>query len=385
MCRPQGGAAESILDMRKAPDPEITRNWSGIGMQFERPKQRIRRGGGRCDAAKALIEQNGRIAMLYKKGLVGALGISIAAALSAGSAFAADKGTLAMIVTNFQNVAEVSMAEGFKKKGEELGYSVIEMDSKGSVEKQSNAVDDAIAQHVKGMAAIVLDSAVAKTWVDKSNAASIPFTAVAVQVGDPSAKWTDVYPGLASQVGRDDFATGIELAKFSAGLFEKGKKLKVGLVEGMPGYSTVVNLTNGFKAGLKEAGVDYDIVMSQPTDWTQAKGQEVCQNALVANPDIDLFYAHAQTMAVGCADAIADVGSKAKVVTAAGGLKAGHPYVADGRIAAAACEPWHEIGAQSAATLVKSIEDKDTKKPQLVTMKLPIYTAKNLNTCTPEW
>jgi ribose transport system substrate-binding protein len=303
----------------------------------------------------------------------------------AGAATAQDKGRLAMIVTNFQNVAEVSMSEGFKTKAAELGYGVVEMDSKGSVERQANSVDDAIAQGVKGIGSIVLDSAVAATWVDRSNEAGIPFTAVAVQVGDPNAKWSDVYSGLASLVGRDDYATGIDLANFAVGLFPEGEPIKVGLVEGMPGYSTVVNLTNGFKAGLDAAGVDYAIVMSQPTDWTQVKGQEVCQNALVANPDIDLFYAHAQTMAVGCADAIDDVGSEAKVVTAAGGLALGHPYVESGQISAAVCEPWHAIGASGAETLIQKIENPDLETPQLVTLKLPIYTAETVDSCTPEW
>ncbi|REF73292.1 sugar ABC transporter substrate-binding protein [Paracoccus versutus] len=302
----------------------------------------------------------------------------------AGTAAQAD-GTVAVIVTNFQNVAEVSMAEGFSTKAKELGYDVVEMDSKGSVERQANAIDDAIAQGVKGIAAIVLDSAVAASWVDNANDMDVKFSAMAVQVGDPSNPWSEVYPGLASLVGRDDYATGARIAKYATSLFDEGKPLKIGLVEGMPGYSTVINLTNGFKAGLEEAGVEYEIVMSQPTDWTQVKGQEVCQNALTATPDIDLFYAHAQTMAVGCADAVDDVGSQAKIVTAAGGLALGHPYVQRGQIAAAVCEPWHEIGARTAETLIASIDGTDVETPQLVTLELPIYTAENVDSCKPEW
>lgn len=318
------------------------------------------------------------------KVLLRTLSVAAATSVAVGSAKANDV-TLAFVVTNFQNVAEVSMADGFKKKGEELGAKVMLMDSRGSVEKQANAIDDALAQKVNGIAAIVLDSAVAKGWVDKANAAGVKFTAVAVQVGDPSAKWADVYPGLASQTGRDDFQTGVDLAAFAAKVLPKDHAAKIGLVEGMPGYSTVVNLTNGFKSGLDKAGVKYDIVVSQPTDWTQAKGQEVCQNALVSNPDIDLFYAHAETMAVGCADAIADVGSKAKVLTAAGGLKAGMPYVKSGKITASICEMWREYGAAGAETLYKAATDPKAPGAQLVTIQPPIYTAENADSCTPQW
>jgi ribose transport system substrate-binding protein len=322
--------------------------------------------------------------MRKQKRFLGILGLSTAVMTIAGGAYAKDV-TLALVVTNFQNVAEVSQAEGFKAQGEKLGAKVMLLDSKGSVEKQSNAIDDAIAQKVDGIAAIVLDSAVAKTWVEKANAAGIPFTAVLVQVGEPSSKWSEVYPGLASLVGRDDFQTGEELAGFAAKQLPKDRSAKIGIVEGMAGYSTVVNLTNGFKAGLEKAGTKYEIVSSQPTDWTQAKGQEVCQNALVANPDIDLFYAHAETMAVGCADAISDAGSSAKVVTAAGGLAAGVPYVKSGQITASVCELWREYGAAGAETLYKAATEPNTPKAQLVSIQPPIYTSENVDSCTPQW
>ena len=51
----------------------------------------------------------------------------------------------------------------------------------------SNAVDDLIAQKVSGIGVIALDSVIAQTWVDKANGVNIPFTAVAVQVGDPAS------------------------------------------------------------------------------------------------------------------------------------------------------------------------------------------------------
>ena len=224
-----------------------------------------------------------------------------------------------------------------------------------------------LLKRLSGIAAIVLDSAVANTWVDKANAASIPFTAVLVQVGSQVLNGRTcilAWPlWLAAMTSKQE--------KNPPALLQNNSQridAKIGIVEGMAGYSTVVNLTNGFKAGLEKAGTKYQVVSSQPTDWTQAKGQEVCQNALVANPDIDLFYAHAETMAVGCADAIRDVGSRAKVVTAAGGLAAGMPYVKSGQITASVCELWREYGAAGAETLYKAAVDPKTPKAQLVSI-----------------
>ena len=86
--------------------------------------------------------------MRNQKSFLWMLGFSTALMTVGSAAFAKDV-TLAFVVTNFQNVAEVSQANGFKAQGEKLGAKVILMDSKGSVEKQSNAIDDAIAQKVE--------------------------------------------------------------------------------------------------------------------------------------------------------------------------------------------------------------------------------------------
>ncbi|TIX39400.1 MAG: sugar ABC transporter substrate-binding protein, partial [Mesorhizobium sp.] len=225
-----------------------------------------------------------------KLGRIGALGLASALMLATTATYAKDI-TLAFIATNQQNPAEVSQIKGFTAAAEKLGAKVMVLDARGSAEKMSNAIDDLIAQQVDGIAAIILDSVVAQSWVDKANDAKIPFVADAVQVGDPNkVPFKQVYPGLSALVGQDYIVSGSRMGEAAAKMLPTDHKVKIGIVEGQPGYALVKQLNQGFKEALDKAGVKYDIVFSQPTDWTPAKGEQVCANGLIANPDIDLIF-----------------------------------------------------------------------------------------------
>ena len=246
---------------------------------------------------------------------------------------------LAFIITNPQNPAEVSMATGFEQKAKELGAAAQIFSADGSVEKMSNDIDDAVALGFNGIATITMDSVVAQTWVDRANEAKVPYVSVAVQVGDPEkVPFREVYPGLSALVGQDYILSGRRLGEAAAAQLPKDRPVKIGIVEGQPGYALVGQLNQGFKEALDAAGLNYEIVFSQPTDWTPANGQEVCQNGLVATPDIDLIFSHAEDMAIGCAGALEGAGSQALLVTAAGGSKLGTPLIKSGDIDLSMCE-----------------------------------------------
>lgn len=324
--------------------------------------------------------------MALTKGLK--LGMSVIAAVAGfASAAHADKPVLAFIITNAQNPAEISMREGFEKKGAEMGAEVRVINAEGSVEKMSNAIDDMIAQKVAGIATITMDSVVAMSWVDKANEAKIPYVSVAVQVGDPkTTPFKQVYPGLSALIGQDYIVSGERMAEAILPLLPTDHKAKIGIVEGQPGYALVDQLNQGFTEKLKAEGKDFDIVFSQPTDWTPAKGEEVCSNGLVANPDIDVIFSHAEDMAIGCAKAIKDAGAKTKLVTVAGGSKLGTPLIKDGEIAISMCEAWIKTGELGAEALFQAATDPNTAKGRLVEYKPELITAENTDqVCPPQW
>lgn len=305
-----------------------------------------------------------------------------------GTAVYAKDVTLGFIATNQQNPAEVSMIKGFTKTAKALGAKVVVLDAKGSVEKMSDDVDDLIAQKASGITLIPLDGVVAQHWADEAKAANIPFVSTAVQVGDPNKRpFKDVYPSLSALVGQDYIDSGNRMAQAAVKLLPAGRTAKIGIVEGQAGYALVRQLNEGFEAGLKAAGANYKIVMAQPTDWTPAQGESVCQNALVGNPDIDLFFSQAEDMAIGCAKAISSAGSHAKLVTVAGGSKLGDPLIESGAIAISMCEQWENTGSLSAKALYEAATNPSTPKKRLIEYKPVTITATNLKSACypPQW
>ncbi len=208
-----------------------------------------------------------------------------------------------------------AIAKGFEDAATKVGAKVIILDSKGTVQKQANDIDDLIAQKVDGLSIQPLDSTVAQGWVDRASAAGIPVIAVSSQVGDPTKRSIkDVYPKLVALITQDEVAAGERAGELAAKLLPKGKKAKVAVIEGAAGYAEVLQRLEGFKEGMKKANANYEIVASQPGDWSAEKGEAACQNILAANPDIDLFFNEADDMVVGCARAVRSAGSKAKLI-----------------------------------------------------------------------
>lgn len=304
---------------------------------------------------------------------------------------AQDTKRFGFISTNVQNPAEASMLEGFRMVAENSGAEIIVINAQGSVEKMTNGVLDLITQAVDGIATITMDGVAAESWVDQANEANIPYVSVAVQVGDPEKRaFRDVYPGLTAFVGQDYVLSGRRIAEaaIERGFLPADRTAKIGVVEGQPGYALVDQLKEGFGAALDDSGLKYEIVMSQPTDWTPAKGQEVCANALIANPDIDLIFSHAEDMAIGCARAIKDAGAKTKLISIAGGSNLGFPLIKSGDIALSMCEAWVDTGALSAQAMLDAISEEGSEpKAQLVEYKPVIIHAGNIDsTCNPpQW
>lgn len=317
--------------------------------------------------------------------VLGAAGFGCSVFLAAGPVAARDV-TIAYVAANMQYPYNVAVAKGFQDVARELGAKAIVLDPKGSVEKQGNAIDDLIAQKVDGISAILLDSVVAKSWVDRSAEAGIPFVAAAVQVGDPDkVPIRQVYEKLTALVTTDDVAAGERAGELAAKYLPKGKVAKIGIIEGEAGYAVVRQRTQGFKAGLDKAGIKYDIVASQPTDWTPQKGESVCQNILTAHPDLDLFFSQADDMAIGCARALHAAGSEVKLIATGGGSKLGNNAIKNGELDGSVCTKPEMIGRLAAKALYEAATKKNTKMAQFVTYDLTPVTKATLASCPNGW
>lgn len=304
---------------------------------------------------------------------------------SAGNA-TAEQLSFGLITNNMAFPYNVALADGFKAKADEKGAKVILFDSKMSMETQANQIDDLLLQKVNGIAFMPNDSVAVQALVDKVDEAGIPIVSSAVPVGDPDKNPVDyVYPKLTALVSTHDVKAGHVAGVYAASILPKDREVKIAVVEGAPGFAVVRQRQEGFEAALNEAGIKFKVVSSQPSDWTPDSGEQICQNALTAHPDLDLLFSHADDMAIGCAKAIASANSKVHLVATGGGSKLGAEAIKNGEIEASVCTQPRLIGELSFTALFDAASDPaKAKKGQYISYDMVALTKENVDSC-PTW
>jgi ribose transport system substrate-binding protein len=312
--------------------------------------------------------------------------LSIAVAFSAAAlvpAHAADSYGFSNVGLSFPFAAAI--AKGFQDAAKEAGATAVVLDAKNDVQKQANDIDDLIAQKVKGVVIMPLDSTVAQGWVDKIAAAGIPVASVGSQIGDPNKRTIrDVYPKLIAVVTQDEIAAGNRAGELALTLLPKDRAARIAIIEGQAGFSEVKQRSQGFLEALDKTGAKYQIVASQPGDWTAEKGEAACQNILSAHPDVDLFFNQADDMVVGCARAVKSAGSKAKLV-GFGGSKLAIAAIKDGSVDGTVCYKPEELGKLAFQAVYEAATGKKVRAHEFITYNTPGVSKANIDQCVGQW
>ena len=278
-----------------------------------------------------------------------------------------------------------SIDTGFIEAAKAKGVSVVTLDAQGDIQKQANDIQDLIQQKVDGVAFTPLDAVVAEGWVNRMSAAGISSVAVSSQVGDPAkhpAK--DVYPKLTALATQDEVAAGRSAGTLAANLLPKGKVAKIGVVEGRSGLAEVRQRLEGFKQGLDQAAAKYQIVASQPGDWTSEKAENVCQNIVQSNPDVDLYFNESDDMVVGCAKAVHAAGSEAKLI-GMGGSKLAMALLKTGKIDGTVCYKPYDLGKIAFGLLYEQVTGTKPRHAAFVPYDTPAITQANQAECVAQW
>lgn len=295
-----------------------------------------------------------------------------------------DKGSYGFSSNGLSFPFAAAVAKGFSDAAEAVGAKAIVLDAQGDILNQTNGIDDLLAMGVKGIAIMPNDSAVATAWADKAAAANVPVVASASMIGDTRTRpIDDVYESLAALVTQQEVAAGREVGLLSARLLNGVDNAKIAIIEGAAGYAEVEQRTEGFEAGLSEAGQSYQIVAAQPGDWTTEKGEAACQNILASNPDIDLFFNQADDMVVGCARAVDAAGSEARLV-GFGGSKLAIAAIKSGSIDGTVCYKPEEIGRISFKVLHDVVNGTE-HNAEFITYPTPGVSIDNVDECVGQW
>ncbi len=224
-----------------------------------------------------------------------------------------------------------SIQEEAKNRGIDLRFS----DAQQKQENQIKALRTFILQKVS---AIILAPVVETGWepvLREAKAAGIPVILV-----DRGIKTDD--ESLYSTLIASDFVE--EGRKAATWLAEKTKgKAYIVELQGTPGAAPAIDRKNGFAETLKKHP-EMKIMKSQTGEFTRAKGKEVMEAFLKAEPKkIQAVYAHNDDMALGAIQAIEEAGLKPGqdiVLVSVDGVKEAFQAMVDGKLnATVECNP----------------------------------------------
>jgi simple sugar transport system substrate-binding protein len=184
---------------------------------------------------------------------------------------------------------------------QEMDVNLKFSDGQQKQENQIKAIRAFIRQKVDVIAIAPVVETGWDTVLKEAKAAKIPVILV-----DRTAKVSD--PSLyATFIGSDFPEEGknacLEMAKL---LNDKGNIVEL---QGTVGSSACNDRQKGFMDELKNHP-NMKVIASQSGDFTRAKGKDVMEAFLKANPNIDAVYAHNDDMLLGAIEAIKDAGKK---------------------------------------------------------------------------
>ncbi|MEL7654485.1 MAG: ribose ABC transporter substrate-binding protein RbsB [Bacillota bacterium] len=261
---------------------------------------------------------------------------------------AEDEGaTIGLVVSTLNNPFFVDLRDGAQAKADELGATLVVLDSQDDSATEMSNVEDLITQGVDLIMINPTDSDAVGNAVIAANEAGIPVITL-----DRAANSGEVVAHIAS----DNVAGGKMAGEF---MIEKlGGAGKVVELEGIPGASAARDRGEGFNAAIAES--DIEVVAKQTANFDRAEGLSVMENILQAQPEINAVFAHNDEMALGALEAIKASGRDIMVVgfdATDDAVKA----VKAGNMAATVQQLPKEIGGMGVDTAMKVIAGEEVE------------------------
>lgn len=224
-----------------------------------------------------------------------------AATEEAKPAAEAKKTKIGVIQITLEHEYQITLNNGFKAKGEELGAEVVVCINELNPEKHVKCGEDLIAAGVNAIIQAPADPASFKAVADMAKAKGIPV----INDGSPQPKMDGVVPFI----GTDSLGGG-ELAGQFAGKWindNLGGKAVVATLD-LPTFTDCVARVDGFEKGLKATAPDAEIVVRQNGYGLRPRALEVMENILQGNPEINVVFGCNDDSALGAMSAMEAAG-----------------------------------------------------------------------------
>jgi fructose transport system substrate-binding protein len=226
----------------------------------------------------------------------------------------AAKPTICFLVKTLTNPYFVAMKPVAQQTAARLGVNLIYEAGKydGDNATQISQVDNCVTQGAKAIVLIPELSAGIVPAVRRATAKHVAVLALDTATIPPSA--------VTSFVATNNFLAGVKNGQWAKRAMGSVKPV-IALLEGTPGSSVNTDRMGGFLQGFGSGRKD--VVKDLITNGDQGKAQTAMENALTANPNINLVWTINEPAALGAAVAIKSHGmaGKVKIVSMDGGCR----------------------------------------------------------------
>ncbi|WMJ78928.1 MULTISPECIES: ribose ABC transporter substrate-binding protein RbsB [unclassified Sedimentibacter] len=264
--------------------------------------------------------------------------------------------TIGLAISTLNNPFFVDLEAGAKAKAQELGVSLVTLDSQDDSATEMSNVEDLINQGVDIIMINPTDSDAVKSAVEAANNANIPVITL-----DRGANGGEVVSHIAS----DNVAGGRLAGEYIVELL--GGNGKVVELEGIPGASAARDRGQGFNEAISET--DIEVVAKQTANFDRAEGLTVMENILQAQTEINAVFAHNDEMALGAIEAI-KASKRDILVVGFDATDDAKAAVESGEMAATVEQLPKEIGSLGVETAVKILNGEQVESMIPVDLQL---------------
>lgn len=200
-----------------------------------------------------------------------------------------------------------NIVKGATARAGELGAELKVSDAAMDVSKQVSQAENMITDGVDVLIITPIDAKALANVVAEATAAGIPVISE-----------SNVIEGALTYVGIDNIS-GAKNAGLWFANYAKANNIdpKI-LIVGQPAYADCRMRVEGFKAGLDEAGISYEIKQEVDGGGSKETSLKVSQDAITANPDINVVFGINDNSATGGMAAYKEAGLDESALTVIG-------------------------------------------------------------------
>jgi ribose transport system substrate-binding protein len=293
--------------------------------------------------------------------------LAATAILFAQNSFAQSKGKIAVVVSTLNNPWFVVLGETAKARAIELGYEATVFDSQNDTAKEAANFENIIASGYKAIIFNPTDANGSIASVLKAKAAGIPVFCIDREINSTNA--------AVAQMLSDNYSGCVKLGQFF--VKQVGENGKYAELLGIVGDNNTWNRSKGFHSvvdnypGLK-------MVAQQSAEFDRAKGLEVMESILQANPDLNAVFCGNDAMAMGAYQALVAAGKETQVkVFGFDGADDVVKLIAEGKIAATGMQ-FPKLMARTAAEYADEYINGKRDFQQKIPVKVDLVTKDNV-------